>query len=133
MDQIMHEVSYFNHRKALKKISSKKGTLSMRVFRKKKSWGSSKDPIFKTGGHFRIMGQYVNDDEYFDKAHKMNILLAKRIQAIENRKPSIILKPQSNYKIIIYTLPRWSINTINYHYIWNALPNLINYKLYSLF
>ncbi|CAI2363403.1 unnamed protein product [Moneuplotes crassus] len=57
-----------------------------------KSRSKSKKKIFKSGGHFKLQGRVINEDQYFDEAYKTNILLARRLRAIDTRKPKIPFK-----------------------------------------
>jgi hypothetical protein len=97
MKEFMSEVNYYHHHKTLERINTRRPNLSRRLFRLKKSPSNKNDKVFKTSGHFQIRGQVINEDQYFDQAHKLNILLAKRIQAIEHRKPDEKFLPLRKY------------------------------------
>ena len=86
MKEFINEVNYFHHHRTLEKISNRKPTLSKRIFRLQQNAAQKDDGVFKTGGHFKIRGNIVNDDQYFDHAHKVNLILADKIKSILNRK-----------------------------------------------
>lgn len=87
MKEFMREINQNNHYRALEIIKKRKPLLLRRTDTVKHNKSMDKtSKIFKTGGYFKIRGEYVNEDLYFDEAFKVNKILAKKLSVIDNRK-----------------------------------------------
>jgi len=86
MKEYIEETNYFNHHKTLQSIKNRRRIFAFQQLDAKPKLNLSTNAIFKTGGCFKIKGEYINQDQYFDQAFKTNIILAKKLETIENRK-----------------------------------------------